>query len=102
MKLIYFYKLAENESELYDSDTFENKFLNNLLISLYNIIFSPNNYNKIKDEDVMISYLNLLAILLDIYNFIFENIKSLQNEKVLKEFAKEKKSVSFKRNIVIL
>jgi hypothetical protein len=90
LKLIYFYKLAENESELYDSDTFENKFLNNLLISLYNIIFSPNNYNKIKDEDVMISYLNLLAILLDFYNFIFENIKSLQNEKVLKEFAKKR------------
>ena len=90
LKLIYFYKLAENESELYDSDTFENKFLNNLLISLYNIIFSPNNYNKIKDEDVMISYLNLLTNLLEFYNLIFENIKSLKNENILKEFAKKR------------
>ena len=49
IKLIHFYKIAPDIKELYDMNSFENKYLNNLLLSLYNIIFSSNNISKISN-----------------------------------------------------
>ena len=90
-KLLYFYKLAYSVNELYDFDCYENKYLNNLLVSLYNIIFSPNNSNKIKDSNVIKSYKIIIETILDFYNTIFDNIiNCVQNENIIKEFSKRR------------
>jgi hypothetical protein len=47
IKLINFYKISTDIKQLYDMNSFENKYLYNLLLSLYNIIFSPNNISSL-------------------------------------------------------
>ena len=59
LKLIHFYQISSDIKELYDFYTFENKNLINLLLSLYNIIFSPNNIKKIERKNIF--YINLLS-----------------------------------------
>ena len=90
VKLINFYKIAESISELYDFDSFENKYLNNLFVSLYNIVFSPSNSSKINDTNVINSHKRLIEIILKFYYTIFKNISFLNQEKTLKEFAKRR------------
>ena len=89
-KLINFYQLFHNLNVLYDLNCFENKYLHNLLVSLYNIVFSPNNMNKITDNNVMNSYKKLLGNILKFYNIIFNNICNLNDENILKEIAKRR------------
>ena len=90
VKLINFYKLTSNVVELYDFSSFENKYLNNLLISLYNIVFSSTNSNKINDNNVINSYKKLTEIILKLYSTIFNNISSLNKENIIKELAKRR------------
>ena len=89
-KLINFYQLFHNLTVLYDFNCFENKYLHNLLVSLYNIVFCPNNMNKITDNNVMNSYKKLLRNILKFYNIIFNNICNLNDENILKEIAKRR------------
>jgi hypothetical protein len=90
IRLNNFYSLSNNIIELYDFDKFENKYLNNLLISLYNIIFSPNNSNKINDNNVNNTYIKLITFILEFYNNIFKNISELKNENILIELSKRR------------
>ena len=89
-KLIIFYQLSHDIKELYDFNSFENKYLNNLLVSLYNIVFSPNNINKISDNNVINSYNKLLGSILRFYNIIFNNMNKLNDENILKEISKRR------------
>ena len=91
LKLINFYKLSHDIIELYINNTFENKFLINLLVSLYNIVFSPNNSRKINDAKITKSYKKLLDTILNFYNILIENISKLNSENkenILKEISK--------------
>ena len=90
IRLNNFYSLSNNIIELYDFDKFENKYLNNLLVSLYNIIFSPNNSNKINDNNVNNTYIKLITFVLEFYNNIFKNISELKNENILIELSKRR------------
>ena len=89
-KLIIFYYFSHDIKELYDFNSFENKYLNNLLVSLYNIVFSPNNINKISDNNVINSYNKLLGSILRFYNIIFNNMNKLNDENILKEISKRR------------
>ena len=90
VKLINFYKLSAKVNELYDFNSFENKYLNNLLISLYNIVFSSTNSAKISDNYVINSYKRLTEIILKFYSTIFKNISELNKENILKDFAQRR------------
>ena len=90
LKLINFYKLSQNMYELYDFNSFENKYLDNLLISLYDIIFSPSNSSKITDNKVMNSYITLINIILEFYCNMFKNITSINKENIMKELSRRR------------
>ena len=89
-KLINFYLLASDINELYNFKTFENKYLNNLLVSLYNIVFSSTNSNKLNDTKVIDSYKKLKEVILHFYAIIFYNISQLNDKDILKEIAKRR------------
>lgn len=59
LKLINFYQIATDIDELYELNSFENKNLSNLLVSLYNIIFTKNNIEKLIDEKPKILIQNI-------------------------------------------
>ena len=90
IKLNNFYSLASDIIELYDFSSFENKFLDNLLLSIYSIIFSYNNFEQIKDDKVNDSYKKLINIILSFYNIIFKNISLINNENIMKELSKRR------------
>ena len=90
IKLINFYKLSHDIKELYNFDCIENKCLDNLLGSLYNVVFSPNNSSKINDNDVINSYKKLQEKILKFLNTIFKNISTINDDKILKEIAKRR------------
>ena len=89
-QLINFYLLCHDIKLLYDFNSFENKYLNNLLVSLYNIVFAPNNSNKITDNNVMNSYKKLHVKILKFYKVIFNIINNLKDENILKEISKRR------------
>ena len=90
MKLINFYKLSQNIYELYDFNSFENKYLDNLLISLYDIIFSPSNFSKITDNKVINTYITLINIILESYCNMFKIITSINKENIMKELSRRR------------
>ena len=90
IRLNNFYSLSNNIIELYDFDKFENKYLNNLLVSLYNIVFSSTNSNKLNDTKVIDSYKKLIEVILHFYAIIFYNISQLNDKDILKEIAKRR------------
>ena len=90
VKLTNFYNLSSNVIELYDFNSFENQYLNNLLLTLYNIVFSSTNYSKINDNNVINSYKKLTEVILKFYSTIFNNISILNKENIIKEFAKRR------------
>ena len=89
-KLINFYILSSDIKEIYSFNTFENNYLNNLLVSLYNIVFSSSNSNKITDTKVIDSYKKLIEVILQFYTNIFNNISKLNQEDIMKELAKRR------------
>ena len=64
--------------------------MNNLLITLYNIVFSSTNSSKINDNNVINSYNKLTGEIFLFYLTIFINIARLNNENIIKEFAKRR------------
>ena len=98
IKLINFYKLAKDINVLYDMNSFENKYLYNLLLSLYNIIFSPNNINKLVDDKNRINstFKKLLINVNYFYSILVTNILQQQNENLLKEISKQRNMFHFK------
>ena len=90
VKLINFYKISNDIIELYDFNNFENKYLNNLFISLFNIVFSPNNSEKITDANVINSYKKLIEVILKFYLTVFRNIFNSNQENIIKELAKRR------------
>ena len=90
IKLNNFYSLASDIIELYDFNSFENKFLDNLLLSIYSIIFSSNNFDQIKDKKVNESYNKLINNILIFYNIIFKNISFINNENIKNELSKRR------------
>ena len=85
-----FYSLASDIIELYDFSSFENKFLDNLLLSIYSIIFSYNNLEQIKENKVNDSYKKLINTILTFYNIIFKNISLINEENIMKELSKRR------------
>jgi hypothetical protein len=100
LKLIHFYQISPDIKELYDFNSFENKKLINLLLSLYSIIFSPNNIKKIDDKNI--PYKNLLNELNNFYNIIISNIIEQKNQDILKEISKQRNILHFKEILLIL
>ena len=100
LKLIHFYQISSDIKELYDFNSFENKKLINLLLSLYSIIFSPNNIKKIDDKNI--SKKNLLNELNNFYNIIISNIIKQNNQDILKEISKQRNILHFKEIVLIL
>ena len=100
LKLINFYQISSDIKELYDFNSFEYKILLNLLLSLYNIIFSPNNIKKIDDKNI--SYKNLLNEVNNFYNIIISNIIKQNNQDILKEISKQRNNLYFKEILQIL
>ena len=97
IKLINFYKISSDISELYDINSLENKYLNNLLLSLYNIIFSPNNISKVyHNNKINNSYKILLTNIYIFYSIIINNILKQNNAKLLEELAKQRNLFHFK------
>ena len=89
--LIKLYKIATSLNELYSFGCYEKNFLENLLESLYTIIFSHNWFNKIKDDNIIKSYKIIITTILYFYNTIFDNIQNyLKNDNIIKEFSKRR------------
>jgi hypothetical protein len=101
LKLINFYKLSTEITELYDINSLENKYLNNLLLSLYNIIFSPNNISKIEDNNNK-NYKALLNNINEFFIILINNIYSQKNKKLLIELAKQRNILHFKEILQIM
>ena len=98
IKLINFYKLTKEINILYDMNSFENKFLYNLLLSLYNIIFSPNNIIKLVDDKNKINatFKKLLININYFYSTLVTNILEQKNDNLLKEISKRRNMFHFK------
>ena len=94
LKLIHFYQISPDIKELYDSNKLENKYLINLLLNLYNIIFSENNIQKIDDKNE--HYKNLLNEVNVFYNIIISNIVNQKDQDILKEISKQRNILHFK------
>ena len=100
LKLIHFYQISSDIKELYDFNSFENKILINLLLSLYNIIFSPNNMKKIDEKSI--PYKELLNEVNNFYNIIISNIIKQNNQDLLKKISKQRNILHFKEILLIL
>ena len=108
IKLIYFYKLASNIIELYDMNSFEGKYLYDLLLSLNNIIFSSSNISKLLENketnenrknqvnSVILAYKLLLRNINLFYNIIIENIIRQNNKELLTEISRQRNIYHFK------
>ena len=64
--------------------------MDNLLLSIYSIIFSSNIFEQIKDKKVNESYNKLINNILSFYNIIFKNISLINNENIIKELSKRR------------
>ena len=64
--------------------------MDNLLLSIYSIIFSSNNFDQIKDKKVNESYNKLINTILTFYNIIFKNISLINNENITNELSKRR------------
>ena len=107
IKLNNFYSLASDIIELYDFGSFENKFLDNLFLSIYSIIFSYNDFGQINDKKLKDSYDELIKTILTFYNIIFKNISLINNENIIKELSKRRniyhlKDIGKSLNIITL
>ena len=96
IKLKHFYSLCSDIFELYDFGSFENKFLDNLLLSIYNIIFSSFNSGKKKDNKLVETYKKLIITILTFYTTIFKNISLINKENIMKELSKRRNVYHFK------
>ena len=98
IKLINFYNITKDISILYDMNSFENKYLYNLMLSLYNIIFSPNNISKLYDDKnrINLTFKKLLINVNYFYSIILNNIIQQKNEDLLKEISKQRNIFHFK------
>ena len=90
IKLNNFYSLASDIIGLYDFGSFENNFLNNLLLSIYSIIFFSDNLKKIQDNKLDSSYKKLINTILKFYTIIFKNISILNKENIMKELSRRR------------
>ena len=93
IKLTNFYTIASDIPELYHMNSFENKFLNNLLLSLYNILFSPNNISKLidnKSNKINPTYKKLLDNINEFYNILIDNFIQQKNDNLLKEISQQR------------
>ena len=107
IKLINFYRISTDITQLYDNNSFENKYLNNLLLSLYNIIFSPNNISKLFDDNNSniinnIHYKKLLTNINIFYRILICNIMKQKNDNLLKEISKQRNMFHLKDILQIL
>ena len=99
IKLFNFYNIANDINELYDINSFENKNLINLLLSVYNIIFSPKNIEKLIDEktkQINVSYKKLLSSIQLFYVVIITNILKQKYDTILEELSKQRNTYHFK------
>ena len=103
LKLINFYQIATDIDELYELNSFENKNLSNLLVSLYNIIFTKNNIEKLIDEktkNINSKYITLLSSISIFYKVlvknILENAVKKNNDNFLKDLSKQRNIYHFK------
>ena len=99
IKLINFYKITSDISELYNINSFENKYLNNLLLSLYNVLFSPNNIIKLVDDksnQINPTYKKLLNNINIFYSILINNIIGQKNDNLLIEISKQRNLYHFK------
>ena len=90
IKLNNFYSLSSDIIELYEFDSYENKFLDNLLLLVYDIIFSSDNFGLIKDNKVFESYKKLINTIINFYTIIFKNISLMNKEIIMKELSKRR------------
>ena len=98
LRLNAFYKITKDIDELYDINSFENKNLRNLLLSLYSIVFSPKNIEKIIDEKtkkINGVYKKLLSKISSFYKTIIEKILEQKNDTFLKELSKHRNIYHF-------
>ena len=107
IKLINFYKISTDIKQLYDMNSFENKYLYNLLLSLYNIIFSPNNISKLFDDSNSsiinnVHYKKLLTNINIFYDILIGNILKQKNDNLLKEISRQRNIFHFKDILQIL
>ena len=100
LKLIHFYQISSDIKKLYDFNSFENKILINLFLSLYSIIFSTNNMKKIDEKNI--PYKKLLNEVNNFYNIIISNIIKQNNQDILKEISKQRNILHFKEIIQVL
>ena len=99
IKLFNFYSIAKDIDELYDINSFENKNLSNLLLSLYNIIFSPKNIEKLIDDKtkrINKLYKKLLFQIGMFYGIILANSLEPKNDSFLKDLSKQRNIYHFK------
>ena len=99
IKLFNFYNIAKDIDELYDINSFENKNLSNLLLSLYNIISSPKNIQKLIDEKtkrINKLYKKLLFQIGMFYEIIIANALEQKNDSFLKDLSKQRNIYHFK------
>ena len=102
-KLIHFYQLSSDIKELYNNNNFESKYLYNLLLSLYNIIFSPTNISKIDDNKTNNTcYKKLLKTINDFYYIIIINISEQKDQNLLIEISKQRNILHFKEILQIM
>ena len=85
-----FYNISREIKELYEPNCFENKFLDNLLILLYNVLFSPDISKKIRGNNIIKNYKKVLQSILEFYNTIFKNITALNDTDILKGISKRR------------
>ena len=95
-----FYRISVYIKQLYEINTFEGKYLNNLLSSIYSIIFSSNNISKILDNNnTKINnkyYKVLITSIYSFYSIIINNILNQKDDNLLKEIAKQRNVFHFR------
>ena len=115
LKLNNFYKLNAEIKELYQTNTFEQKKLFSLLLTLYNIIFLPNNISKLENSNsnnnnnnsdnndgennsfnILESYSYLLKKVYIFYKIIMTNITNLNDKEILLNISKERNVLHLK------
>ena len=98
--LTNFYRISVDIKQLYEINTFEGKYLNNLLLSLYSIIFSANNVSKILDTgNTKINndaYRGLITSINSFYTVLINNILNQKDDNLLKEIAKQRNAFHLK------
>ena len=98
IRLITFYRISSDVKELYESNTFENGKLINLLLSLHEIIFSS---NKKKIDDKNNSYKELLNNVEYFYFTIISSIIKQNNQDIIKKLSYQMNILHFKEILQI-